>query len=421
VPELAVFGVVLVAFGLVSKRLDGSPVTAPMVFAAAGLLVGAAGGSLEPGIELDGGHVSLTETARHAAEIALVLLLFADAARIDLTALRSSSSLPLRLLVVGLPLSIVLGGLVAAGLFSGTFGLWEAMLVGAILAPTDAALGAVVVSSPKLPQRLRQALNVEAGLNDGLAVPFFTVFAVLAVEAAEGRPSFVRVAFEKIGYGAAVGVALGLLGGWLGREAARRGWVLPPFGQLGALALAVLAWWTAEELGGSGLIAAFVGGMAFGAAARALEAEVVRFAEDLGQLLSLLVFFALGVVAFDVLDAVTWKMCLYTVLTLTAIRMLPVAVALAGTGLRPWTVVYLGWFGPRGLASVVLALILLIEYPGIPGVGALELTVLLTVLVSVFAHGASAAPLTARFARLPYLGDEAAPERAAAVDVRVRR
>jgi NhaP-type Na+/H+ or K+/H+ antiporter len=161
--------------------------------------------------------------------------------------------------------------------------------------------------------------------------------------------------------------------------------------------------------------------MAFGAAARALEAEVVRFAEDLGQLLSLLVFFALGVVAFDVLDAVTWKMCLYTVLTLTAIRMLPVAVALAGTGLRPWTVVYLGWFGPRGLASVVLALILLIEYPGIPGVGALELTVLLTVLVSVFAHGASAAPLTARFARLPYLGDEAAPERAAAVDVRVRR
>jgi sodium/hydrogen antiporter len=418
--ELAVFGGVLIAFGLVSRRFEGTPVTAPMVFVGAGLVAGALGGSLSPEVEADGGNVHLTENARHVAEIALVLLLFTDAARTDLKALRSSSSLPLRLLVAGLPLSVVLGGLAALGLFSGTLDLWEAMLLGAILAPTDAALGAVVVSSPKLPLRLRQALNVEAGLNDGLTVPFFTVFAVLAVEEAEGRPSFLRVAFEKLGYGAAIGAALGLVGGWLAREAFRRGWIVPVFGQLAVLALAVLSWWTAEEVGGSGLIAAFVGGMAFGAAARSVEARTVGFAEDLGQLLSLLIFFGLGVLAIDVLGGVTWEMCLYTALSLTAVRMLPVAAALAGTGLRPWTVAYLGWFGPRGLASVVLALILLIEYPGIPGVATVEVAVLLTVLVSVFAHGATAAPLTARYARLPLLEREDAPERAHALDVRVR-
>jgi NhaP-type Na+/H+ or K+/H+ antiporter len=418
VGELAHFGVLIVGYGLVARRAEGTAVTAPMVFAAGGLIVGALGGSF--GVEEAGGGepLEITESARHIAEVALVLLLFTDAARIDLLALRRGSSLPVRLLLIGLPLTVGLGGLAALALFSGTLGTWEALLVGAILAPTDAALGAVVVLSPKLPLRLRQTLNVEAGLNDGLAVPFFTVFAVLAAESAVGEPTFVRVAFEKIGYGAAVGLALGFGGGWLLRRAAARGWTAPVFEQLAVLSVALLAWWAAEELGGSGLIAAFVGGMAYGGVARAIEARSVAFAEDVGQLLSLLVFFTLGAVGAVFLDDVTWEMVLYAVLSLTAIRMLPVGVALRREHLRPWTVAYLGWFGPRGLASILLALILLLEYPTVPGGETIFLIVMLTVLVSVFAHGASAAPLTERYSRSAASRD--AGEQAPAPELRAR-
>jgi NhaP-type Na+/H+ or K+/H+ antiporter len=422
VVELAVFGALIVLYGLVSGRLDGTPLTGPIVFVSAGLLVGALDGSVGVALEEAAGqHLETTEAARLVAEVALVLLLFTDAARIDLTVLRSSTSVPLRLLAIGLPLSIVLGGVVALALLSGELDLWEAFVVGSVLAPTDAALGAVVVSSPKLPVRLRQALNVEAGLNDGLSVPFFVVFAVLAAESALGETSFLQVALEKLGYGALIGAGIGLAGGRLLRAAARRGWPDPFAVQLSVAALALLAWWSAEEAGGSGLIAAFVGGMALGGAARGAQERLLGFGEELGQLLSLLVFYALGIVAVDILPEVTWQMVVYGVLSLTVIRMLPVGVALLGVGLRGWTVAYLGWFGPRGLVSVLLGLILLVEYPGIPGGATIFVVTAVTVLLSVYLHGASAAPLTERFARLPHLRDPEAPERAAVADVPLRR
>ena len=399
-PELAVFGVLVVLYGVASRRLEGSVVTGPMVFAAAGLAVGALGGSIgvDVGEASAGRHLGVAATARHVAEISLVLLLFTDAARIDTRVLRGSRSLPRRLLGIGLPLTIVLGSLVALGLLRGELEVWEACLVGAILAPTDAALGAVVVSSPKLPVRLRQALNVEAGLNDGLAVPFFTVFAVLAAEAALGETSFLEVALEKIGYGLLVGVGIGAAGGRLLRQASARRWALPEFERLSVLVLAVLAWWAAEEIGGSGLIAAFVGGLAFGVARRARAEDVLELADELGRLLSLLVFYGLGVVAVDVIPEASSNAVLYALLSLTALRMLPVAVALRGTDLDRRTVAYLGWFGPRGLASIVLALILLVEYPEVTGGVDVFVIVALTVLVSIFAHGATAAPLTERYA-----------------------
>jgi NhaP-type Na+/H+ or K+/H+ antiporter len=394
--ELIVFGVVVVAYGLVSGRLDGTPVTAPMVFVAAGIAAGAAGTF---GIGVEENRVLVPETPRHVAELALVLLLFTDAARIDVGKLRSSSSLPLRLLAVGLPLTIVLGGLVALGLFHGTLDLWEAFLVGAILAPTDAALGAVIVSSPKLPLRLRQALNVEAGLNDGLAVPFFTVFAALATSAALGDTPFLTVALEKLGYGILMGLGFGVAGGWLVRVCIARGWMTGVFQQLAVMSLALLAWWCAEEAGGSGLIAAFVAGLALGIAARGIAKDVITLAEDVGQLLSLLIFFGLGLIALDALELATWQTAAFAALALTAVRMLPVALALIGTHLGRGTVAYLGWFGPRGLASILLALILVIDDPNLPGNSTIFVTVVITVLLSVFLHGATAAPLTERYAR----------------------
>ena len=397
VEGLVFFGCVVVLFGLVSKRLDGTPVTAPMAFVAAGALATAVGADLLPAGEA--GHGELAETPRHVAELALVLLLFTDAAKIDFRELRHSRSLPLRLLAIGLPITIVLGGLVALGLFSGELEFWEAFLVAAILSPTDAALGAVVVQSPKLPLRLRQALNIEAGLNDGLAVPFFTVFAALAADAAFGEAHFLNVAFEKIGYGLLVGLAVGGVGGVLLRRATLAGWMSGVFQQLAAAALALIAWWSAEEIGGSGLISAFTAGLALGFVARESARDAIEFSEEIGQLLSLLVFFALGSVAVDVLEAATWETFAFAALALTVLRMLPVALALRGTGLDRPTVAYLGWFGPRGLASLLLVLILVIDDPEIPGEPTILIAVLATVLISVFVHGATAAPLTDRLAR----------------------
>jgi len=392
--ELVVFGCVLVGYALVSERLDGTPLTAPMVFTSAGIVVALAGGSFGADVTFSGGSVHLTETAKHVAELALVLLLFTGAARIDLRAVPAGERLPLRLLGIGLPLTILLGGLAALVLLD-ELEFWEAFVVAAVLAPTDAALGQVVVSSPKLPERLKQALDVEAGLNDGLSVPFFTVFAALAVEAELGNAPLLHSIVEKLGYGALIGAGIGFAGGVLLRAAAARGWSAPTFEQLGVLALAIVAWWTAEEAGGSGLIAAFVGGMAFGAVARSVTGRALGFANDLGQLLSLLVFYALGVTFVELWDQLTWAMALYAALSLTVIRMLPVALALVRARERPRTVLYVGWFGPRGLASILLALMMLLQYD-LAGGATVFATVMVTVVASVFLHGLTAAPLTNR-------------------------
>jgi NhaP-type Na+/H+ or K+/H+ antiporter len=397
VEGLVVFAVVLVLYALVSRRLDGTPLTAPMVFVLAGAAATAAGADLIPFGEAESGD--LAETPRHVAELALVLLLFTDAARIDTGALRRGSSLPLRLLGIGCPLTIALGGLVALGLFSGELEFWEAFLVAAILAPTDAALGAAVVSNPKLPLELRQVLNVEAGLNDGLAVPFFTVFAALAADSALDETRFLNVALEKLGYGLVAGVAIGAAGGYLLRRSAAAGWIAGAFQQLALAALALLAWWSAEEIGGSGLIAAFTVGLALAVVAREVAVDGIELSEEVGELLALLVFFALGTVAVDALETATWESFVFAALALTVLRMLPVAVAVRGIGLDRPTVAYVGWFGPRGLASMLLVLILVIDEPDLPGEPAIFVTVLVTVLFSVFAHGLTAAPLTDRLAR----------------------
>jgi len=399
VSQLIAFSAVLLGFGLVSRRLDGTPMTPPMVFAGAGLAAGWLG---IVSLDFEQGHsasdtVVGTETARHLAEIVLVLFLFTDAARTDVAVLRQTASLPRRLLLIGLPLTIGLGGLTAWGIFAGDLDIWVAFIVGSVLAPTGAA---VVVSSPHPPARLREALEVESGLNDGLAVPFFTIFGALAVEAELGGSQFLTVALEKVGYGALAGMVVGLIGGWLVRECSRRNWMAPAFRRLSVIAMALLAWWATEQVGGSGMIGAFVGGLATGVATRGMGTQITEFTEDLGRFLSLLVFFCLGVVAVDALDFATWEMGLYALLSLTVVRMIPVAIALLGAGLRPATVAYLGWFGPRGHASVLLAVILVSQYAQLPGSGTVFVIVTVTVLLSVILHGATAAPLTKRYARL---------------------
>jgi sodium/hydrogen antiporter len=406
-------------FGLLSRRLEGTILTAPMVFVTAGLVAGWTG-ILDFGAAADptGGHSR--EAVFLVAELALVLLLFSDAARIDPRALRGNA-IPLRLLVIGLPLSIAIGTVLALALLS-DLEFWECAIVAAVLAPTDAALGQAVVSSPLLPVRIRQGLNVESGLNDGGTVPFLTLFIALAAAEEGIEGGWVRFALEQIGYGALIGGACGVVGGAALRRAAARGWTTHVFEQLALAALAVIAWFVADEAGGNGFIAAFVGGGAAGVAiGPELRDRVLEFAEEEGELLNLAVFLLFGVFAWQALGDTTWEIVLYAGLSLTVVRMVPVAIAVLGLRLRPSTIAFLGWFGPRGLASVILALVVVEEEPELTGLSQLFLTMTVAVLVSVFAHGITAAPLTRRYARTASALAPGTPEHEAVLELPTRR
>jgi len=389
---LPTIALALLAFAAASGRLEGTPITSPMVFTAVGLLVGADTlGLVDPAVS--------SEAVKLLAEATLALVLFGDASRIDLAALRDEVSIPARLLGIGLPLTLLAGfagGLVLFGSLS-----WpEALLLGVILAPTDAALGQAVVTLPRLPSRVRQGLNVESGLNDGICVPLFFIVLALA-QADAGDVTDVgafRLVAEEIGYGIAGGVVAGVVAAAVVVIGGRMRSVENLWLQVVPLAGAVLAYSLADGLGGSGFIAAFVAGMVFGGLRRRHGGEVGYLIEELGGVLNATTFIVFGAVMLGpALGATTWQIVLYAVLSLTLVRMLPVGVALLGTGARRPTVGFLGWFGPRGLASIVFAVIL-IEEGGLPHQNLIVTTVVITIGLSVLAHGLTAAPLADRYA-----------------------
>jgi len=373
--QLATLAAILLAYAAVSRRLDGTPITAAIVFTAAGLLVGVdALGLVDP--DADGLAV------KTLAEATLAVVLFSDASRIDVRALRGDLGLPTRLLGIGLPLTILAGFIAAVVLLDGL--AWpEALVLAIVLAPTDAALGQAVVTLKRLPVRIRQSLNVEAGLNDGICVPLFLI--ALAVAQAEvgavGHGEAVELAAEKIGYGIVGGTVAGAAAAAVVVHAGRRSLIDAHWRQVVPLAGAGLAFGLAEAIGGSGFIAAFVGG-----------------GEQAGSLLAAVTFVVFGAVLLGpALSDLTWEIAVYAVLSLTLVRMLPVAISMLGTGARRPTVAFLGWFGPRGAASIVFAL-LVIEEGGLPGEALLLTTTFVTIGLSVVAHGISAAPLGARYA-----------------------
>jgi NhaP-type Na+/H+ or K+/H+ antiporter len=333
------------------------------------------------------------------AEAALTLLLFADASRLDLHALRREATVPLRLLGLGLPLTVLLGAVAAWALF-GELAFVEALVLGIVLAPTDAALGQAVVTDRRLPSRVRQGLNVESGLNDGICVPL--LFIALAVaEADEGATTTshaVRIVVEEIGYGALGGVVAGVLGAAVVIGAGRRGLIEASWLQVAPVATAGLAYGIANPLGGSGFIAAFVGGLVFGGLRGRAGGEVSFLLDEAGELLNATTLVVFGAILLGpALAELSWTVVAYAVLSLTLVRMAPVALAMRGTRARPPTLLFIGWFGPRGLASIVFAVIL-IEEAHLPHTATLLVTIFATVALSVYAHGLTAAPLTGRYA-----------------------
>lgn len=394
---LAVLAGVIFAFALVAGRVEGTVVTAPIVFVTAGLVAGWSGAvDLGTPTHADDSAATVHQAVLVAAELALVLLLFTAASSIRPGAVRGNA-LPARLLLIGLPLTIVAGTAVAVALFDG-LEFWECAIIAAVLAPTDAALGRAVVTNEDIPEDVREGLEVESGLNDGGAVPLLTLFIALAAAEEGIAGGWLQFAVEQIGLGIVAGAAIGAAGGWALRAASDRGRTEPLFEKLAVAALAVITYVVAGEVGGNGFIAAFVGGAAAGATAGPVSARGRDFAEEEGELLNLTIFFVFGVFAANALADLTWAIGAYAVLSLTVVRMLPVALAVIGLGLRPAVIGFVGWFGPRGLASIILALVVVEDAPDLQGLHEIFLAMTATVLLSVFAHGVTAAPLGRRLA-----------------------
>jgi NhaP-type Na+/H+ or K+/H+ antiporter len=389
---LATIGVLLIAYAMASRRLALLNVSGAMFFTTAGLLVGPVLGLVDFEVE--------SELVKRLAEITLTLVLFADAARISLPELRREFAVPLRLLGVGLPLTILLGALAGAAVLPG-ISFAEALVLAVVLACTDAALGQAVVSDERIPSRVRQGLNVESGLNDGLCVPLFFI-AIAFAEADSGTVSdhtAIELVLEEIGYGLVGGIAAGVLGALALRFSTSRRLIEPHWVQILSATAALLAAGIASALGGSIFIAAFTGGFLFGALRGDGGGEVTYLVDEGGEFFNAITFIVFGALILGpLLDELTWQVVLYAAISLTAVRMLPVALAMLGTGARRPTVAFLGWFGPRGLASIVFAVILLDEAE-LPHLRTLLLAIAITIAVSVYVHGVSASPLTERYVR----------------------
>lgn len=391
---LAAFGALL--FALAGDRLARSPISPPMLFLAFGALIGP--------LVLDIADIHPTGGAvRIVAELTLVLVLFSDASRIRLGEVSRYHNLPLRTLAFGMPLTIAAGTVAAVGLFPSV--TWfEAALLAAVLAPTDAALSQPVMTDESVPPRIQQAINVESGLNDGLALPAVLFFLACVgaegdIVSATGRSfgGWMLFVATQIGFGAAAGIVAGVGAGLAMRQLAARGKEAEPYEGMGAIAIAILAYGVADLIGGNGFIAAFAAGLSFGNTMSRPARFLYEFMETEGRLLMLLTFMVVGVSLLPhAIEHFHPLMLVYAVLSLTVIRMVPVWLSLIGTDVRLPTKLFLGWFGPRGIASILFAL-LIVEREDVAHGELIMAATVVTVALSTVLHGVSAPVLARRY------------------------
>ena len=385
--ELAVLALFIFCYSLVAGRLERAATSGPIVFVVAGLLMGPLG------LGWFDGDVSRTGL-RVLADLTLALILFIDAANADLAILKQQFRIPSRMLLFGLPGVIFLGSIIAALLFE-TLSLSEAAILGTMLAATDAALGKAVVTNKAVPVQIREGLNIESGLNDGLCVPILFVFIALALgSGTEGGSTMLalKLVIQELGIGLVVGLGLTAVAAWLLRWCWNQGWVTEIWKQVTVVGLAIACFSVAQSLHGSGYIAAFTGGLLFGFKAKEATHKLVLAAEGTGETLALMTWMLFGATVIgQSVQHFTWEMLVFALLSLTVIRMLPIFLSLTGTGESTASKLFLGWFGPRGLASIVFAIIVLNK--GVPGGKFIAMIVVLTVFFSLVAHGVSANPL----------------------------
>ncbi len=384
--NLAIIAGFLFLYSIASGWFERTAFNGAVVFTAFGLLVGPLGlGFLH--LDID------AELLRTLAELTLALVLFTDASTADISVLKKNFAIPQRLLLLGLPLTIVAGFFFGFLVFD-SLTIFEIAILATMLAPTDAALGKAVVTDQSVPSQIREGLNVESGLNDGICVPIIFVFLALVAESgAEQSASMItiKLVVEQIGIGVAVGCLLALAGSWLLNQFSDRGLVTETWRQIPVIALAVSCFAVAQSLGGSGFIASFVGGLLFGGITHRHKHSLLLAAEGTGDTLALITWVVFGsAVVGQTASSFSWQVVVYAVLSLTVVRMLPVFLALAGMNIRADEKLFMGWFGPRGLASIVFAVIVLDEK--LPGGETIGLTVVCTIILSIIGHGISAKP-----------------------------
>lgn len=382
--NLTILALFILTYSSVAGRIERSWISGPIVFTLFGLLIGPFGLGLLS-FETD------KETIKALAELTLALVLFIDAASADIGVLRETKALPIRLLLIGLPLTILLGFGVGV-LIVEKLSLIGVALIATLLAPTDAALGKGVVTNEEVPDAVRQGLSVESGLNDGICVPILLVFLAIATGSA-GNEGALKLALglvvEEIGIGLAVGLVLTSLAALLLKFAKGKNWLTHTWIQVPVVALALSCFAAAQWLGGSGFIAAFSGGFLFGILAKNVREEFLRAAEGTGDTLALITWVIFGAaVVGKALGHFNWQIWLYAILSLTFIRMLPVFLSLSGLGISTEGKLFVGWFGPRGLASVVFAVI--VVDANVSNSGDIAATAVCTILLSIIAHGVSA-------------------------------
>lgn len=384
--ELAILALFVFIYSLVAGRIERSVVSGPMVFVVAGFLMGPSGLGW-----FSGG--STNEDLRLLADLTLALILFNDAATANISVLKSQFQIPSRMLLLGFPGAIVLGFVLAVLLFNG-LSVYEAAILATMLAATDAALAKAVITNNTVPERLREGLNVESGLNDGICVPILLFFVALTVSGENGGHTTSALALftRELGVGMAVGLVLALVGTTLLSWSIKLRWVTEVWMQVTVVALAVTSFSLADSLHGSGYIAAFTCGMFFGYLEKKHTHNLVLAAQGTGEALALVTWMLFGAMVIGpALRLFSWDVVVYAVLSLTVVRMVPIFVSLAGSGESVSSRLFLGWFGPRGLASIVFAIMVINE--NVPGSELIALVVTCTVFLSLIAHGVSANPL----------------------------
>lgn len=375
----------VVLYGVVSKRLQSTIISDPMVFVIFGFFLSSSVTGLITGKD----HILINIVAT----LALILILFSDASRINLGLFKTEQDLPKRLLGVGLPLTIFLGVFMGVMIFT-ELPLWQAAILATILAPTDAALAQAVINSERVPGRIRQALNVESGLNDGICFPILLLFISLAAASEVNHPASYWIhfiAFQLI-LGPIVGIIIGYVGGKLVLWAVNKDWMSGNFQRLSVLGLSVMAYFFADLVGGNGFMSAFFAGLIFGNVARQVSSPIYDFGEAEGELFILLTFMLFGAIMLpETIGNISWRYILYALVSLTLVRMIPVAISLIRKGLSTPSILYIGWFGPRGAASILYVLLVVDKHDFSGGDIIFNVTVT-TVLLSIFLHGLTAVP-----------------------------
>ncbi len=391
---IIIITVVVLSYGYFSKYLLRFNISGPMVFTSIGLLISPLGLSLVK-VNIDAHLVTLV------AEIALIIILFSDASSLKLKKLLKAWGIPFRLLFVGLPLTIIFASLTAQLMFPQE-SLIYLILMALLLAPTDAALGKAVVSDKKVPQKIRASINVESGLNDGIVFPILLgAVAIITVEkAGTNDTQWLIYIAQQVGFGAIIGALIGYLNALVAANTIHKDRVESSYKNLIPIAIAIFSYYVAEHFGGNGFIAAFFAGMFLGNFNEELRQNVENFAESESELLILISFMVFGFTFIPATIAFwDFKVFLYSLLSLTLLRMLPVAISLIGSRLDFATVLFIGWFGPRGIASILYILIVINEVVSIQTHETIYAVVTLTILLSIFLHGLSAKPLVNLYAK----------------------